>query len=86
MRRSARGGTGGPAGGGVDEHLADQLVGVLALAREPSAFTCATISSHLRTVAWLVERLLPVQVTLGEGRPARVEIVPLFAAGRGEGS
>jgi RNA 3'-terminal phosphate cyclase (ATP) len=60
----------------VDDHLADQLVPFLALAEAPSAFTCPRLSSHLRTVAWVVEQMLPVRVTLGEGRPARVVINP----------
>lgn len=64
------------AGGDVDEHLADQLVSVLALAPDASVLTCASVSSHLRTVAWLVEQVVPVNVTLGEGRPARIEVVP----------
>jgi RNA 3'-terminal phosphate cyclase (ATP) len=64
------------AGAAVDDHLADQLVPFLALADAPSAFTCPRLSSHLRTVAWVVERMLPVRVTLDEGPPARVEINP----------
>ncbi len=62
------------SGAAVDEHLADQLVPVLALARTPSAWTCPALSSHLRTVAWVVEQFLPVQVALREGPPAAVEI------------
>ncbi|HSE06857.1 MAG TPA: RNA 3'-terminal phosphate cyclase [Methylomirabilota bacterium] len=62
------------AGAAVDEHLADQFVPFLALADTPSTFTCPRLTSHLRTVAWVAERLLPVRVTLDEGPPARVEI------------
>jgi RNA 3'-terminal phosphate cyclase (ATP) len=61
-------------GAAVDEHLADQILPFLALADTPSTFTCPRLSSHLRTVAWVVERLRPVRVALVEGRPARVEI------------
>ena len=61
---------------GIDDHLADQLVPFLALASTPSSFSCPTISRHLRTVAWVVERFLPVGVALHEGSPCRVEIVP----------
>ena len=64
------------AGATVDDHLADQLVPFLALADAPSVFTCLRISSHLRTVAWVVEQLLPARVTLDEGRPCRVTITP----------
>jgi RNA 3'-terminal phosphate cyclase len=61
-------------GASVDDHLADQLVPFLALADTPSAFTCPRVSSHLRTVAWVVERMLPIRVVLDEGPPARVEV------------
>jgi RNA 3'-terminal phosphate cyclase (ATP) len=64
------------SGASVDHHLADQLVPFLALAEGPSVFTCPALSSHLRTVAWLVEQMLPARVTLVEGRPARVLISP----------
>lgn len=64
------------SGAAVDDHLADQLVPFLALAREPSTFTCPALSSHLRTVAWVAEQFLPVRIVLEEGPPARVTIVP----------
>jgi RNA 3'-terminal phosphate cyclase (ATP) len=64
-------------GAAVDDHLADQLVPFLALVDAPSAFTCPQVSSHLRTVATVVERLLPVRVTLEDGPPARVEVRPV---------
>jgi RNA 3'-terminal phosphate cyclase len=67
------------SGASVDHHLADQLVPFLALAEGPSVFTCPALSSHLRTVAWLVEQMLPARVTLVEGRPARVLISPTAA-------
>jgi RNA 3'-terminal phosphate cyclase (ATP) len=60
----------------VDDHLADQLLPFLALAAGPSRFTCPSVSSHLRTMAWLVEQMLPVRVTLHDDRPARVVIGP----------
>ena len=64
------------SGATADDHLADQLIPFLALADAPSAFTCPTLSSHLRTVAWVVEQMLPARVALGEGPPARVVIDP----------
>ncbi len=64
------------SGAAIDVHLADQLVSFLALAPRPSAFTCPVLSSHLRTVGWLVERFLPVKVVLHDGRPPRVEVIP----------
>jgi RNA 3'-terminal phosphate cyclase (ATP) len=60
----------------VDVHLADQLVPFLALADGPSAFTCPALSAHLRTVAWVVQQFLPVEIALRESRPARVDITP----------
>lgn len=62
------------AGAGVDDHLADQLVSFLALARADSGFTCPALSGHLRTVARVVEQLVPAQITLEEGPPARVRV------------
>lgn len=34
------------------------------------------ISEHLRTVAWVAERLLPTRVSFDEGPPARVAVIP----------
>jgi RNA 3'-phosphate cyclase len=63
-------------GAAIDEHLADQLVPFLALGREPSELTCAAASSHLRTVAWVAEQMLPVRVAVDPGPPARVRLAP----------
>lgn len=63
-------------GAAVDRHLADQLLPFLALASTPSAYTCPAVSSHLTTVAWVVERFLPTRVELGQGCPARVAVTP----------
>ncbi len=64
------------SGAVLDDHLADQLVTFLALAREDSAFTCPTLSPHLRTVVEVVQQFLPVRITLEEGPPAKVWISP----------
>jgi len=64
------------SGATVDTHLADQLVPFLALADTPSDFTCPSLSSHLETVAWVVEQLLPGRVQLDAGPPARVRVTP----------
>ncbi|MBI4609657.1 MAG: RNA 3'-phosphate cyclase [Candidatus Rokubacteria bacterium] len=63
-------------GAPVDDHLADQLVAFLALARGESAFSCPTLPPHLRTVVEVVGRLLQVRIRLEEGPPARVWISP----------
>jgi RNA 3'-terminal phosphate cyclase (ATP) len=64
------------AGADVDEHLADQLVPFLALAREPSSYTCPAVSGHLTTVGWVVEQFLPVRVRVEAASPPRVRIDP----------
>jgi RNA 3'-terminal phosphate cyclase (ATP) len=64
------------SGAAIDEHLADQLLPFLAVARGESVLTCPAITSHLATVAWVAGQLLPVAVTLAEGRPARVHVRP----------
>lgn len=69
------------AGAMVDDHLADQLIPVLALAGARSAFTCASLTTHLRTVAWVVEQFLPVRIGLTEGAPGSVDVAPA-ATGR----
>jgi RNA 3'-terminal phosphate cyclase (ATP) len=60
----------------VDDHLADQLVPILALGRGESVLTCPSLSSHLRTVAWVVQQFLAARIELEEGPPARVRIMP----------
>jgi RNA 3'-terminal phosphate cyclase (ATP) len=62
--------------GVVDPHLADQLVPFLAVAGAESRYRCPVVSGHLRTVAWVVEQFLPVEVVLQEGPPAQVRIMP----------
>lgn len=50
----------------VDEHLADQLVLPLSLAKGESRWTTEVVTDHLRTVLWLVEQFLPVASTVDE--------------------
>jgi RNA 3'-terminal phosphate cyclase (ATP) len=64
------------SGAAVDDHLADQLVPFLALAGEESDLTSPTASSHLRTVAWVVQQFVPARVTLDEGAVARLRVAP----------
>lgn len=64
------------SGAAVDQHLADQLVPFMALARTPSVLTCPARSLHLATVARLVERFAPVRVSIADGRPTEVRIAP----------
>jgi RNA 3'-terminal phosphate cyclase (ATP) len=64
------------SGAGVDDHLADQIVPFLALAGEESDVTSPTASSHLRTVAWVVQQFIPARITLDGGPVARLRVVP----------
>ena len=64
------------SGAMLDEHVADQLVPVLALSPEASRFTCPRVSPHLRTVARVVEQLTGARVVLDDGPPAQVEVLP----------
>ena len=64
------------SGAAVDDHIADQLVPFLALAEEESDLTSPTASSHLRTVAWVVQQFVPARVTLDEGPVARLRVAP----------
>lgn len=63
----------------VDDHLADQLVPFLALTPGTSFLTCATLSPHLRTVAWVVQQFLATRIELDGTQPARVRITPARA-------
>jgi RNA 3'-terminal phosphate cyclase (ATP) len=57
--------------GAVDPHLADQLVLYMALARGPSLMTTSSISAHLLTNLWVVERFVPGRVTV-QGQEGQV--------------
>jgi RNA 3'-terminal phosphate cyclase (ATP) len=59
-------------GAAVDEHLADQLVIPAILANGPSAWRPSEVTEHLRTMAWLVPQLLPVDVKIGPDGVVRV--------------
>jgi RNA 3'-terminal phosphate cyclase (ATP) len=62
------------SGAAIDAYLADQLLAFITFARGGSRYTCPELTSHLRTVAWVVSQFLPVQIALSDDRPARVEI------------
>jgi RNA 3'-terminal phosphate cyclase (ATP) len=66
----------GACGAAVDDHLADQLVPFLALAEGPSRLTCPTVSSHLRTVIWVVRQFVSVGITVDDERLARLSVSP----------
>ena len=60
----------------IDEHLADQLVPLMALAEGYSCFTTPNITSHLLTNIWVAEQFLSVkfQVDGEAGQPGRVSV------------
>jgi RNA 3'-terminal phosphate cyclase len=60
----------------VEEHLADQILPFLALAKEESSFTVSKITSHLLTNVWVVEKFLPAGIRVeGEiGKCGKVAI------------
>ena len=63
------------SGSTLDYHAADQLLVYLASAEGPSSFLVREPSGHLRTIAWLVPRFLPVQVEFqGVGELTRGKI------------
>jgi RNA 3'-terminal phosphate cyclase (ATP) len=64
------------SGAAIDPHLADQLLPFLAVAPVPSRLTSPELTSHLRTVAWVVEQFVPVRVRLSEGPPPVIEVTP----------
>jgi RNA 3'-terminal phosphate cyclase (ATP) len=45
----------------VDNHLSDQLVPYMALAKGHSSFVVGTITEHLMTNMWVIEQFLPVK-------------------------
>jgi RNA 3'-terminal phosphate cyclase (ATP) len=63
-------------GAAIDEHLADQLVLLMALARGSSSFSTSRITSHLLTNIWVAEQFLPIEfrVTGDEGEPGEVSV------------
>ncbi len=60
----------------VDEHLADQLIPFLALAKGKSSFSISKISKHLLTNIWLVKQFLEVEIKVEgeEGQAGKVAI------------
>jgi RNA 3'-terminal phosphate cyclase (ATP) len=65
------------SGAAIDAHLGDQLLPLLAMAPTASRLTVPELTSHLKTVAWVVEQFLPVRVKLIDGSPPSVGIEPM---------
>jgi RNA 3'-terminal phosphate cyclase len=62
------------SGAAIDSHLGDQLVPILATAPAASRLTVPELTSHLKTVAWVVDQFLPARVKVLEGAPSSIEI------------
>lgn len=61
------------SGAAVDEHLADQLVLYMAIARGRSSFITTRITEHLKTNMWVIEQFLPVRFEVDE-ESSRVDV------------
>jgi RNA 3'-terminal phosphate cyclase (ATP) len=62
----------------LDSHLADQLLLPLAFAEGPSEFTCAAVTRHLETNAWVIEQFGAARIGIGgeSGGTGHVRIMP----------
>ncbi len=62
----------------LDLHLTDQIVLYLALANGRSVFTTASITDHLLTNLWVIEKFLGIKYSIAgeKGNPGRVAIIP----------
>ena len=65
----------------VGSHLADQLVLLLALAvwqsSEPAAFSCSEVTEHLRSNIDVIQRFLPLRISVETASAPVVRIAPL---------
>ena len=64
--------------GAVDPWLADQLLLPLALARAPSTLRTSEVTGHLLTQAAVIQRFLPVSITIDGpvGQTGTVQVRP----------
>jgi RNA 3'-terminal phosphate cyclase (ATP) len=62
------------SGAACDEHLADQLVLPLSFAAGESRWTTPVVTEHLRTVLWVVQHFLPIEVVLEEREDGSGEV------------
>jgi len=54
------------SGACLDEHMADQILPYLALARGESEVKVAAVTDHCRTNVWVIEQFLPARFTVDE--------------------
>jgi RNA 3'-terminal phosphate cyclase (ATP) len=62
----------------LEEHLADQVLPFLVLAKGSSSITVSKITSHLLTNVWVVEKLMPARIRVdGQlGQSGGIEVCP----------
>ncbi len=63
------------SGACLDEHMADQILPYLALAKGASCVRVAGVTDHCRTNIWVIEQFLAVRFEVDEGR-GRVSCTP----------
>jgi len=63
------------SGACLDEHMADQVLPYLALAKGASCVSVAAVTDHCRTNMWVIEQFLPVRFEVDEGR-GRISCTP----------
>jgi len=66
------------SGAALDLHLADQILLPLALARGPSSYSAQTITQHLRSNAFVIERFRLAEIRFSADQTGRgiVELTP----------
>lgn len=66
------------SGAALDEHQGDQVLVPLAIADGPSRFTVETVSRHLETNAWLIERfsLARIEIEKHAGGTGTISVLP----------
>lgn len=70
------------SGAALDQHLGDQILAPLAVADGPSSYTVETVSRHLKTNAWLIDRfgLARTMIDIADDGVGRIRVSPLAAA------
>lgn len=70
------------SGAALDQHLGDQILAPLAVADGPSSYTVETVSRHLKTNAWLIDRfgLARTTIDIADDGVGRIRVSPLAAA------
>lgn len=60
------------SGAGVDEHLSDQLLPFLALAKGESLITAPELTLHAKTNIWVIEKFLKTKFQVTKGKPVKI--------------